>query len=89
MSQLIYCKFLDSDEKPRGRNYTYEASGEVKEGDYVEVEVTRPSCDGDNINSQKVLVTKTNITPEEIPGYASFKDKIKRIKGLCQQETNE
>lgn len=83
MSKLIFCKFLDAEGKPRGRDYTYKADIDVQEGDYVLVEVVRNS---DSSTEKKVIVTKTGLTPDDIPGYENFKDAIKTIIGIAPAE---
>lgn len=80
MNQLIFCKFLDAEGNPRGRNYTYKADNNIKEGDYVQVEVTR---EGAKPEIQVVVVTRTGVLPENIKGYENFKDRIKTIIGLA------
>lgn len=89
MSNLIYCKFLDADGNPRGRNYTYKTDTDmdtdVREGDYVLVEVMRNSADP---TTKKVIVTKTGLTPNDIPGYENFKDAIKTIIGVAPVENS-
>lgn len=83
MSNLIFCKFLDAEENPRGRDYTYKTDIDVQEGDYVLVEVVRNS---DGPTTKKVVVTKTGLTPDDIPGYENFKDAIKTIIGIAPLE---
>lgn len=85
--RLIFCKFLDKDGNPRGRDYTYRTSIEVQEGDYVEVEVARHSNGGGEL--KKVLVTKTDVQPEEIAGYEQFCDRIAEIKGVWKEDERE
>lgn len=80
---LIFCKFLDSEGNPRGRDYTYRADIDVQEGDYVLVEVVRNS---DGPITKKVIVTKTGVSPYDIPGYDNFKDAIKPIIGIAPAE---
>lgn len=80
MSKLIFCKFLGLDGNPRGRDYIYKADIDCGEGDYVLVEVVRSSAEP---ATKKVIVTKTDVSPEDIPGYESFKDKIKTIIGFA------
>jgi len=80
MSKLIFCKFLGLDGNPRGRDYTYRSAIDVQQGDYVLVEVVNSSC---ATVQKKVIVTKTDVLPEDIPGYESFKDKIKTIIGFA------
>lgn len=86
MNNLIYCKFLDAEGNPRGRDYTYRTEVEVRKGDYVLVEVVRNS---DAPTTKKVVVTKTGLTPADIPGYENFKDAIKTIIGLAPLENAE
>ncbi len=83
MSNLIFCKFLNTDGNPRGRNYTYRTDIDVNPGDYVLVEVVNSSC---SAVQKKVVVTKTDVSPDDIPGYESFKDKIKTIIGLASSD---
>lgn len=84
MNQLIFCKFLDAEGNPRGRNYTYNTEISVKEGDYVQVEVTR---NGEAPVIKPVIVTQIGVLPENIKGYEDFKDKIKTIIGLVPKCT--
>lgn len=84
MSKLIFCKFLDAEGKPRGREYTYKSDIDVKEGDLVLVEVVRNSSAP---TEQKVMVTKTDLSPADIPGYENFKNAVKTIIGLAPAET--
>ena len=86
MSKLIFCKFLDEVGNPRGRDYTYKTDIEVQPGDYVLVEVVRGS---ESISTKKVVVTKTDLTPDDIPGYENFKDSIKSILGPAPDEETE
>ena len=79
MEKLIFCKFLDHEENPRGRDYTYATETEVKVGDFVEVEVVK---DSSGPHKKKIIVTKVDIDPGEIHGYETFKDRIQKIKGL-------
>lgn len=83
MSKLIFCKFLDHDGNPRGRDYTYRSDIEVAEGELVEVLVERN--DGEP-RRKKVMVTKAEVQPEEIPGYEAFQAKIKTIRGVWVDE---
>lgn len=85
MSKLIYCKFLDSNGEPRGRNYTYRSDYDVEPGQFVEVHVQNK--EGLPI-PKKVLVIKSDVKPDNIPGYDNFKDKIKNIQGIWQNETD-
>lgn len=80
MSKLIFCKFLDAEGNPRGRDYTYKTDIDVQEGDYVLVEVVR---NADGPTTKKVIVTKTDLTPDNIPGYENFRDVIKTIIGFA------
>lgn len=80
MSNLIFCKFLDAEGNPRGRDYTYKTDIDVQEGDYVLVEVVRNS---DGPTTKKVIVAKTGLTPDDISGYENFKDAIKTIIGIA------
>lgn len=86
MQKLIYCKFLDHEGSPRGRNYTYLSDTEVQVGDFVEVEVVGDASSDPEPKRKKVVVTKTDLKPEHIHGYETFKDKIKKIKGLWKDE---
>ena len=83
MSKLIFCKFLDSEGNPRGRDYTYKTDIDVQEGDYVLVEIVRNS---DGPTTKKVIVSKTDLKPDDIPGYENFKDAIKTIIGIAPAE---
>lgn len=85
MQKLIYCKFLDHEGDPRGRDYTYLTDTEVQVGDFVEVEVVGNSSDFEP-KKKRVVVTRVDVKPEDIQGYESFKDKIKKIKGLWKDE---
>lgn len=82
MSKLIFCKFLDEAGAPRGRDYTYKTDIEVQPGEYVLVEVMK----AENVSTKKVIVTKTDLTPDDIPGYENFKDSIKSILGLPDEK---
>lgn len=85
MSKLIFCKFLDATGAPRGRDYTYKTDIEVQPGDYVLVEVVK----AENISTKKVVVTKTDLSADDIPGYENFKDSIKNILGRPDEETEK
>ncbi len=78
MSKLIFCKFLNADGEPRGRDYTYKSEIDVTAGDYVMVGVAHGS---DSVQRKKVVVTKADVNPADIPGYENFKDKIKTVIG--------
>lgn len=87
MSKLIYCKFLDYNGNPRGRNYTYKTDVPVSVGDMVSVSVTRNDSSEVSTVNKKVIVTATDLEPSDIPGYENFADVVKTINGLWEDET--
>lgn len=82
MSKLIYCKFIDGDGNPKGRNYTYRSDIDVSKGDLVEVNTMNTSG---SVIKKKVVVTKPNVRPEEIDGYDDFKNRIVTINGIWKE----
>ncbi len=81
MSRLIFCKFLDAEENPRGRDYTYKTDDiDIQKGDYVLVNVSKSSGEP---TTKKVIVTKTDLSPDDIPGYENFNNAIKTIIGIA------
>lgn len=83
VDSLIQCRFLDKEGNPRGPEYAYKTNVEVSPGDYVMVDVSMGKA---TTARKKVIVTKANIKPEEIPGYEKFKDVIKNIVGLADDK---
>jgi len=63
---LIKLKFIDSENQPKGRDYTYIALEEFKIGDFVQIDETK-----------RGIVTEVNIPITEVE---AFKDRLKEVK---------
>jgi hypothetical protein len=82
--QLVFCKFLDENGEPRGRDYTYYTAEPVEAGQYVKVEVLAKGAMESKV--KKVIVTQTDVQESDVPGIENFKDKIKTILGVWEED---
>lgn len=71
-TNLIRCMFLDSNNKPRGKQYTYECNEEIEVGEYVK------TSKGD-----RLLVVGLNVPYEEIEDFA---DILKSVTKYTEDE---
>lgn len=69
---LIKCRFLDENNQPKGREYTYGSREEVAEGEIVTTE-----------DGKKLVVTSTDIPQEEAEKYG---DKLRYVHSIIDLE---
>jgi len=65
----VKCRFLDSSNAPKGREYTYGSLDSLEKGDFVETE-----------EGKKLIVTSSNVPSEEGEKWGNLLSSVKKCK---------
>lgn len=65
----VKCRFLDSSNAPRGREYTYGSLDNLEKGDFVETE-----------QGKKLIVTSSDVPAEEGDKWGNLLSSVKKCK---------
>lgn len=65
----VKCRFLDSSNAPKGREYTYGSLDSLEKGDFVETE-----------EGKKLIVTSSNVPSEEGDKWGNLLSSVKKCK---------
>ena len=78
MKKIIKCRFLDENNEPRGKEYSYYSNIPVEVGQLVDVPAPVHFPEDEN-KTKTVIVSSVDVLENEI---AAFADKIKTIVGI-------
>lgn len=65
----VKCRFLDSSNAPKGREYTYGSLDNLEKGDFVETE-----------QGKKLIVTSSDVPAEEGDKWGNLLSSVKKCK---------